>query len=69
MTPVGSSFFSVSDRPLLSRGGPEAGPVVVWLWGEHDQPAPPAPPSRYAWAGAGAEQVKQQNCTTAELRN
>ena len=20
----------------MSRGGPEAGPIVVWLWGEHD---------------------------------
>jgi anti-anti-sigma factor len=33
---VGSSWFTVSDRPTLSREGPEAGPIVVWLWGEHD---------------------------------
>jgi anti-anti-sigma factor len=31
-----SSFFTVSDRPVLNREGPEAGPIVVWLRGEHD---------------------------------
>ena len=36
MPQVGSSFFTVSDRPPLSEGGSEAGPIVVWLWGEHD---------------------------------
>ena len=36
MVPVGSSFFSVSDRPSLSAGAPGSGPIVVWLWGEHD---------------------------------
>ena len=36
MTPIGSSFFTVPDRPLLNREGPEAGPIVVWLRGEHD---------------------------------
>ena len=36
MVPVGSSFFSVSDRPSLSAGAPGSGPTVVWLWGEHD---------------------------------
>ena len=36
MATAGSSFFTLSDRPPLDRGGPEAGPIVVWLWGEHD---------------------------------
>ena len=36
MAPVGPSFFTVSDRPPASRGGSEIGPIVVWLWGEHD---------------------------------
>jgi anti-anti-sigma factor len=36
MVPNGSSFFSVPERPPLDRGGPEAGPIVIWLWGEHD---------------------------------
>jgi anti-anti-sigma factor len=36
MVTAGSSFFTLSDRPPLDQGGPEAGPVVVWLWGEHD---------------------------------
>ena len=36
MAEVGSSFFTVSDRPPLSQGGPELGPIVVWLRGEHD---------------------------------
>jgi hypothetical protein len=36
MTLIGSSCIAVSDRPPLSREGPEAGPIVVWLWGEHD---------------------------------
>ena len=36
MTPIGSSSFTVPDRPPLRRAGREAGPVVVWLRGEHD---------------------------------
>jgi anti-anti-sigma factor len=36
MVTVGSSFVTLSDRPSLSRGGSEVGPIVVWLWGEHD---------------------------------
>jgi anti-anti-sigma factor len=36
MATAGSSFFTVSDRPPLDQRGPEAGPIVVWLWGEHD---------------------------------
>jgi anti-anti-sigma factor len=36
MALIGSSCTTVSDRPALSREGPEAGPIVVWLWGEHD---------------------------------
>ncbi len=36
MAPVGPSFFTVSDRPPASRAGSEIGPIVVWLWGEHD---------------------------------
>ena len=36
MTPIGSSSFTAPDRAPLSREGPETGPVVVWLWGEHD---------------------------------
>ena len=36
MASVGPSFFTVSDRPPASRAGSEIGPIVVWLWGEHD---------------------------------
>jgi anti-anti-sigma factor len=36
MALVGSSWFTVSDRLTLSREGREAGPIVIWLWGEHD---------------------------------
>jgi anti-anti-sigma factor len=36
MVTAGSSFFTLSDRPPLDRGGAEAGPIVVWLWGKHD---------------------------------
>jgi anti-anti-sigma factor len=36
MTPIGSSSFALPDRSLLGREGPEAGPSVVWLRGEHD---------------------------------
>jgi len=36
MVTAGSSFFTLSDRPPPDQGAPEAGPVVVWLWGEHD---------------------------------
>ena len=36
MAPVGPSFFTVSDRPPARPGGSEIGPIVVWLWGEHD---------------------------------
>ncbi len=34
--PVGPSFFTVSDRPPARPGESEIGPIVVWLWGEHD---------------------------------
>jgi len=36
MVPNGSSFFTVPDRPPLDQEGPDAGPIVIWLWGEHD---------------------------------
>ena len=36
MAPVGPSFFTVSDRPPAEPVGSEIGPIVVWLWGEHD---------------------------------
>lgn len=36
MARAGSSFFTLPDRRLLSQEGPEPGPIVVWLWGEHD---------------------------------
>jgi anti-sigma B factor antagonist len=36
MAPIGPSFFTVSDRPPSCPGGSEIGPIVVWLWGEHD---------------------------------
>lgn len=36
MVHVGSSFFAVAERPLLPGAGPELGPTVVWLQGEHD---------------------------------
>jgi hypothetical protein len=39
MIPNGSSFFTVSDRPPLDRGGPETGPIVIWPWGKHDASA------------------------------
>jgi anti-anti-sigma factor len=43
MVPAGSFFFTVADRTPLSREGPEAGPTVVWLWGEHDLSIDDAP--------------------------
>ncbi|MGA3218891.1 MAG: STAS domain-containing protein [Acidimicrobiales bacterium] len=36
MAQVRSCFYAASDGPSLSRGGTEAGPIVVWLWGAHD---------------------------------
>lgn len=36
MVQVGSSFFTVADPPLPAGAGPEAGPTIVWLSGEHD---------------------------------
>jgi anti-anti-sigma factor len=36
MNLLGSSFFTIADRPTLPKGGPAAGPIVVWLRGEHD---------------------------------
>jgi anti-anti-sigma factor len=36
MAPVAPSFFWASDRPRASGEGSEIGPIVVWLWGEHD---------------------------------
>jgi anti-anti-sigma factor len=36
MNLVGSSFFTVADRPTLTQGGTRAGPIIVWLQGEHD---------------------------------
>ncbi len=36
MAPAGSSSFTVPDRVPLSRAGPEPGPTVIWLRGEHD---------------------------------
>ena len=36
MMPIGSSSFTVPDRAPFGPEGPETGPVVVWLRGEHD---------------------------------
>jgi anti-anti-sigma factor len=36
MVSTGSSFFTVSDRPPSIGGGRDAGPITVWLVGEHD---------------------------------
>ena len=36
MALLGSSFFTVSDRPISRRSESEAGPVTGWLVGEHD---------------------------------
>jgi anti-anti-sigma factor len=36
MNVLGSSFFTVADRPTLAQGRTAAGPIVVWLKGEHD---------------------------------
>jgi anti-sigma B factor antagonist len=36
MAAVGPSFFTVPDRPTSRLVGSEIGPIVVWLWGEHD---------------------------------
>ncbi|HUC15071.1 MAG TPA: STAS domain-containing protein [Acidimicrobiales bacterium] len=36
MNLLGSSFFTVADRPTLPQGGAGAGPIIVWLQGEHD---------------------------------
>jgi anti-sigma B factor antagonist len=36
MASVGPSFFTVPDRPPSRPVGSEIGPIVVWLWGEHD---------------------------------
>jgi anti-anti-sigma factor len=36
MARSGSSFFTVTDRPPPSEAGPEAGPTIIWLRGEHD---------------------------------
>jgi anti-anti-sigma factor len=34
---LGSSFFTTTaDRPTLPEGGTGAGPIIVWLQGEHD---------------------------------
>jgi hypothetical protein len=40
MVPAGTSFFSVADRAPLAPGGSRVGPMVVWLWGEHDLAGP-----------------------------
>jgi anti-anti-sigma factor len=36
MVLLGSSFFTVSDRPISGRNETGAGPIIVWLVGEHD---------------------------------
>ena len=36
MVPPGSSLFTPADRSPLDQGGSRVGPIVVWLWGEHD---------------------------------
>jgi anti-anti-sigma factor len=36
MARAGSSFFTVSDRPPPLGKGPEIGPTIIWLRGEHD---------------------------------
>jgi anti-anti-sigma factor len=33
---AGSSFFTVTDRPPPPGTGPETGPTIIWLRGEHD---------------------------------
>jgi anti-anti-sigma factor len=36
MAHAGSSFFTVTDRPPPPGTGPEIGPTIIWLRGEHD---------------------------------
>ena len=36
MARAGSSFFTVTDRPPPPGAGPETGPTIIWLRGEHD---------------------------------
>jgi anti-anti-sigma factor len=36
VSPGSSLFFTLSERTSLSRGGPEDGLIVMWLWGDHD---------------------------------
>ena len=36
MNLVGSSIFTVADRPTLPQAGTGAGLIIVWLQGEHD---------------------------------
>ena len=36
MASVGPSFITVPHRPPSGPVGSEIGPIVVWLWGEHD---------------------------------
>jgi anti-anti-sigma factor len=36
MAPAGSSFYTVTDRPPPPGKGPEIGPTIIWLRGEHD---------------------------------
>jgi anti-sigma B factor antagonist len=36
MARAGSSFFTVTDRPPPPGVGPETGPTIIWLRGEHD---------------------------------
>jgi len=36
MNLVGSSFFTVADRPTLAQDGTGTGHIIVWLHGEHD---------------------------------
>ncbi len=36
MPPLGTSFFDLPERSSLRPDGAEAGPIVVWLRGEHD---------------------------------
>jgi anti-anti-sigma factor len=36
MASAGSSFFTVTDRPPPPGTGPETGPTIIWLRGEHD---------------------------------
>ncbi len=49
MVPTGSCCLTVPNAPAPYRGGPEAGPIVAWPWGE----APSGPASEHVPAHVG----------------